>query len=188
MLRHLSISLIIGILLATSAFSQNQSVNSQSETDKSIDALLATIVEDFTRGFVEGFNNSTETQIAVFELQTNDRKDLSKSEKVATNAEFRKSFSGTMERVRNRVLTELKIAETFKAKLADYYRANYSEEELVKLAEFMSTSLGKKVLQNQTKFAQLAHDFSRSIVTDKRFIEIVNDESAKKVTSQQTSN
>lgn len=175
MFRYVRINLTICILLVATTFSQSQ----QSELEKSIDELLATAVEDFTRGFIEGFDNSTEAQIVAFEFQTNDRKDLSKSQKIATNREFRKLFSEAMGQVRNRVLSELKIAEVFKAKMAEYYKANYSEEELTKLAEFIRTPLGKKVLQNQTKYAQFINDFSKSLTLDERFLKIVSEESKK---------
>lgn len=177
MFRHLTFSFIICCLLTTAVFSQIP--NSQSESDKSIEALLATAVEDFTRGFIEGFDNSIEAQIVAFEFQTNDRKDLSKNQKIATNTQFRKSFSEAMGRVRNRVLDELKIAEMFKLRMVEYYKTNYSEEELFKLSEFMRTPLGKKVLQNQTKYAQFINDFSKSLTLDERFLKIVNEESKK---------
>lgn len=179
MLRRFTFSFIVCCVLVICAFSQGQI--RQSEADKSIDSLLATAVEDFTRGFIRGFDDSMEAQILAFEDQTNSSKELTASEKTEANTQFRKLFSATMERIRTRSLAELKIAETFKAKLAGYYRANYSEEELVKLVEFMSTPLGKKVSQNQAKYDRFVNDFSESLRTDERFLKIVTEETSRKV-------
>lgn len=183
MFRHLYFCTILLVLASMTTFSQDSSTVSSSKADDAIEAILKTTVEDFTRGFIVGFNDSVALQITAFEERMDARTDLTARQKVFAKEDFRKSMMAIMGGVRDRTLKELKIAEVFRAKLVEFYKANFSESELIELGEFYSTPLGKKVVQNQSKLQRFVQDFSKTLL-DERFFRIVDEETKKNLTPQ----